>query len=155
MLKKISIVTIIAVLVCGLVGVMGCRRHAQMGQVAFMMDYLNEALDLTDAQQALLKQYVGDVIKKGVELKKGQANVRQAVLDQFKNDTIDQPSILNLIEQNKSKNDEMIKLVVQRFSDFHQMLTPEQREKLLKKVENSKKFRQARMDKVKTYFQQQ
>lgn len=144
---------IILVLVCGLVSVMGCKRHGNMGHVAFMMDYLTEVLDLTDDQQILLKQYVGDVIKKGVELKKGQAAVRQAVIDQFKNDTIDQQSILNLIAQNKSNNDEMIELVVQRFADFHQMLTPEQRAKLLKKISDSKKFREARIDRVRNYFQ--
>ena len=153
MLKKITIIAIITVLVCGLVSIMGCRRHAQMGQVAFMMDYLTEALDLTDDQQALLKQYVGDVMKKGMELKKNQAIVRQAVIEQFKNDAIDQQYILNLIARNKSKSDEMTQLVIQRFSDFHQMLTPEQRAKLLKKIEDSKKFREARLDRVRNYFQ--
>ena len=125
-----------------------------MGQVAFMMDYLTEALDLTDDQQALLKQYVGDVMKKGMAMRKNQVKVRQAVIDQFNNDTMDQQAILDLIAQNKAQNEEFVQLVVQRISDFHQMLTPAQRAKLLKKIEDSKKFRETRMDRIRDYFQQ-
>jgi uncharacterized membrane protein len=155
MLKKILAISLITILVCSLMGFTACRRQSPMGQIAFMMDYLTEMLDLTENQQALLKQYVKEVLQKGMELRKEQAKVRQAVIDQFKNETMDQQVILNLISQNKAGNDEWTRLVIHRISDFHQMLTPEQRAKLLKKIEDSKAFREARMDRLKDYFQNQ
>lgn len=153
MLKKTITVALITLLVCGLMGFAGCRRQGPAGQAAFMMDYLSEMLDLTENQQALLKQYVKDVFQKGMELRKEQAKVKEAVIGQFKNETMDQQAILNLITQNKAGQDEFARLVVQRISDFHKMLTPEQRAKLLKKIEESKAFREARMEKLKDYFQ--
>jgi uncharacterized membrane protein len=155
MLKKTITVMLITILVWGLMGFTGCRRQGPAGQAAFMMDYLTEMLDLNENQQTLLKQYVREVFQKGMELRKNKAKVGQAVIDQFKNETMDQQALLNLIAQNKTAIDEFTRLVVQRISDFHQMLTPEQRAKVLKKIADSKAFREARMEKLKDYFQSQ
>jgi Spy/CpxP family protein refolding chaperone len=155
MLKKLLTVTFIIMIAWGLMGFAGCRHSSPVAQAAFMVDYLSEMLDLTENQQVLLKQYVKDVFQKAMALRNDRIRVRQAVIGQFKNESMDQQAILTLIAQYKKGQDAFTALVIQRISGFHQMLTPEQRTKLLKKMEDSRAFRKARMEKLTDYFQNQ
>ena len=154
MLNKTTTLVIIAALAVTLSVMAGCRHQGSMGRAAFMMDYLTETLDLTEAQQALLKQYTGEVIRKGMALKKNQMEVRRTVVAQLKNETMDQQLILDRIAANQDDTNEMIRMVVRRVADFHQALTPEQRAKLVSKIETAKAFRQARAGRLRDFFQQ-
>jgi periplasmic protein CpxP/Spy len=137
MLKKISIFSVVGILFISLVGFFGCRQSSPLVRVAFMMDYLTEMLDLTTDQQAQLKQSVTEVFEKSKEMRPYRVEVRKAVIEQLKKDTMDQEALVTLILQNQARTEEMVKLIVQKVAEFHKTLSPEQRAKLIKKIEDS------------------
>ena len=135
MLKKGLTIALIGVFLSGALIFTGCRSHSHHGKAEFMIDYIAETLDLTDPQREQLDGIKEEFMAKAQEMHAKKQAMHDEFMVELRKEQIDQEKVRELINQKRSHMDEMIDLAVVRFSEFHQTLSPEQREKLVAKIE--------------------
>jgi Spy/CpxP family protein refolding chaperone len=140
MLKKRSHIALIVILVTGLAFFSGCRRDPHSYKAAFMVDYISETLDLNDGQQAQLNQIKDELMEKGRQMHADRDSMHAEIVSQLRSEEIDQARVKSLIAEHRAQMDELVDLMVVRVAEFHKTLTPEQREKLVAKLEEFKKW---------------
>ena len=142
MLKKGLYTVLMVSLIFGVGLFSGCRNHGHGRGVEFAVDYVTEVLDLTDEQQAHLNQIKEELMEKREQMHASKAKHHDEIIAQLSSEEIDQERVKVIIAEHRVQMDEMIDLVVVRFSEFHRTLTPEQKAKLVKKVESFSKYHQ-------------
>ena len=140
MVKKGMYILLIGMLISGVVLFSGCRRNGHSHKAEFMMDYISETLDLTESQQAQLDQIKDELMAKGQQMHADRASMHEEVVAQLRSEEIDQARVKALIAEHRAKMDEIVDLAVARLAEFHRTLTPEQKEKLIAKIETFKKW---------------
>jgi Spy/CpxP family protein refolding chaperone len=113
----------------------GCRSHSPDHKVEFMVDYVAETLDLNDEQRAQLEEIKEEFIAKAREMHAQKEALHSDLMAELGKAEIDQEILKGLIAQKRTQMDEMINLAVTRLVEFHKTLSPEQREKLVAKME--------------------
>jgi hypothetical protein len=111
MLKKGLTIVLICVFISGALIFTGCRSHSHQSKAEFMVDYIAETLDLNDPQRDQL-----DGIKEEFIAKAQEMHAKQQIM-----------------------HTEFMAELRKRLSEFHQTLSPEQREKLVAKLEYYRK----------------
>ena len=135
MLKKGFTFTLIGVFITGALMFSGCRSHSHHGKAEFMIDYVAETLDLTDEQRVQLDGIKDEFIAKAQEMHAQKAAMHAAFMDELRKAEMSRDNLNDLIAQKRAQMDEMINLAMERLVEFHKTLTPEQREKLVAKIE--------------------
>ena len=135
MLKKGLTIALIGIFLSGALIFTGCRSHSHHGKAEFMIDYIAETLDLTDPQREQLDGIKEEFMAKAQEMHAKKQAMHAEFMIELRKEQIDQEKVKDLIAQKRSQMDEIIDLAVMRFSEFHQTLSPEQREKLVAKIE--------------------
>lgn len=135
MLKKGLTIALIGVFLSGALIFTGCRSHSHHGKAEFMIDYIAETLDLTDPQREQLDEIKEEFMAKAQEMHAKKQAMHAEFMVELRKEQIDREKVKDLINQKRSQMDEIIDLAVVRFSEFHQALSPEQREKLVAKIE--------------------
>jgi Spy/CpxP family protein refolding chaperone len=118
----------------------GCRRHSHGHKAEFIVDYISETLDLNDSQQAQLNQIKDDVMTKTRQMRTDKESMREELISQLRSEEIDEVRVKAVIAEHRAQMDEVVDLIVDRMAEFHRTLTPEQKEKLVAKIEAFKKW---------------
>jgi Spy/CpxP family protein refolding chaperone len=140
MLRKGLHISIIALLIAGVAGFSGCRRHSHAHKAEFMVDYISETLDLTESQQAQLNQIKDEIMEKAQQMHADKESMHAELVAQLRSEEIDQDLVKAKIAQHRAQMDDIIDLLVARLAEFHKTLTAEQKEKLVAKIETFKKW---------------
>jgi Spy/CpxP family protein refolding chaperone len=140
MIRTIIVISAIAVLGLGSALFIGCRHGGPNRGAAFMMDYLTEALDLNEAQQAKADAIKDEILAKAQAMHPDKKQMHDEIKAQLGNAEIDITRVKELVVEHRAKMDEMIDLVVNRVAEFHRTLSPEQRDKLIAKLEKFEKW---------------
>jgi Spy/CpxP family protein refolding chaperone len=140
MLKKGLNISMIALLIAGVAGFSGCRRHSHAHKAEFMVDYISEALDLTESQQEELNQIKDELLEKARQMHTNKESMHAELIAQLRSEEIDQTLVKAKIAEHRAQMDDIIDLIVVRFAEFHKTLTAEQKEKLIAKLETFKKW---------------
>ncbi len=140
MVRKGLYIALMISLVFGVGFFSGCRPHGHGRGVEFAVDYVSEVLDLNEAQQAHLNQIKEEMMEKREQMHASKAKHLDEIIAQLRSEEIDQERVQVIIAENRVQMDEMIDLMVVRFAEFHRSLTPEQKAKLVKKVEGFSKW---------------
>ena len=140
MVKKGLYFSMIALLIAGVAGFTGCRRHSHAHKAEFMVDYISETLDLTESQQAQLNQIKDEIMEKAQQMHADKESMHAELVVQLRSEAIDQELVKAKIAQHRAQMDDIIDLLVVRLAEFHQTLTAEQKEKLVAKIETFKKW---------------
>jgi len=140
MVKKVLYILLIGMLISGVALFSGCRRHSQGHKAEFMVDYISEALDLNESQQAQLDQIKDELMAKAKGMHADKESLHEELVTQLRSKEIDQVRVMAVIAEHREKMDEIIDLVVVRLAEFHKTLTAEQKEKLIAKIETFKKW---------------
>ena len=135
MVRKVSYITLIGVLVSGLAVYSGCRHHRHDRGAAFLVDYLSEVLDLTEPQQEQLDRYKEEIMEKALRMRADRKALHEDMINQLRTDDIDKEQLKKTVAKARSQMNEMVDLVVDRLVEFHHTLTPEQKDKLVSKLE--------------------
>ncbi|MGD2185400.1 MAG: Spy/CpxP family protein refolding chaperone [Desulfobacterales bacterium] len=135
MLKKSLTIVLICVFISGALIFTGCRSHSHHGKAEFMVDYIAETLDLTEPQREQLDGIKEEFMAKAQEMHAKKATMHAEFMAELRKEQIDRQRLKELISQKRSQMDEMIDLAVVRLAEFHSTLTPEQKEKLVVKLE--------------------
>jgi protein CpxP len=138
MLKKSLTILLVGALITSLGLFSGCRRSSDAHKAEFMVDYISETLDLDDSQQAQLNQIKDELMAKARQIRAGQASMHAELVAQLRSEEIDQARVKALIAEHRAQMDEIIDLIVVRLAEFHRTLSPEQKEKLIAKIETFK-----------------
>ena len=140
MVKKGLYFTLIAFLVLGVAAFSGCRRHGGHHRAEFMIDYVSEVLDLTQTQQEQVNQIKDELVDKGRQMHANREAMHNEIIEQLKSEEIDQESLQKLVAGKRAQMDELIDLMIVRLAEFHRTLSPEQKNKLVAKLEGFKKW---------------
>ena len=140
MAKKGLYILLIGMLISGVSLFSGCRRHSHGHKAEFMVDYISETLDLNDTQQAQLNQIKDDVMTKARQMRTDKESMREEFVAQLRSEEIDEVRVKAVIAEHSAQMDEVVDLIVGRMAEFHKTLTPEQKEKLVTKIETFKKW---------------
>jgi Spy/CpxP family protein refolding chaperone len=140
MLKKGLHISMIALLIAGVAGFSGCRRHSHAHKAEFMVDYISETLDLTESQQEQLNQIKDELMEKAQQMHADKESMHAELVVQLRSEEIDQELVKDKIAQHRAQMDDIIDLIVIRLAEFHKTLTAEQKEKLIAKIETFKKW---------------
>ena len=140
MVKKGLYTALILSLVLGVGLFSGCRPHGHHKGAEFMVDYVTEVLDLNEAQQEQLNQIKVELMEKVTQMRANKAKFHDEIMAQLGSEEIDQARVKTMVAEHRAQMDDVIDLVIVRFSDFHRTLTPEQRNKLVAKLENFHKW---------------
>ena len=140
MVKKGLYISMVALLIAGIAGLSGCRRHSHAHKAEFMVDYISETLDLTEGQQEQLNQIKDEVMAEAKEMHANKESMHAELVAQLRSEEIDQALVKTKIAEHREKMDHIIDLLVVRIAEFHKTLTPEQKEKLVAKLETFKKW---------------
>ena len=140
MVKKGLYILLIGMLISGGALFSGCRRPSHAHKAEFMVDYISETLDLNESQQAQLDQIKDELMTKAQQMHTDKESMHGELVAQLRSEEIDQERVKALIAEHRAKMDEIIDLAVVRLAEFHKTLTPEQKEKLIAKIETFKKW---------------
>ena len=146
MVKKALYISLIGLLVSGVAMLSGCRRHSHSHKAEFMVDYISETLDLNESQQAQLDEIKDELLAKAQGMHADKETMREELVTQLRSEEIDQVRVKALVAEHRAKMDEIIDLIVVRLAEFHKTLTPEQKEKLIAKIETFKKWHHRDLD---------
>jgi Spy/CpxP family protein refolding chaperone len=135
MLKKGLTIALIGVFISGALIFTGCRSHSHQGKAEFMVDYIAETLDLSDGQRAQLDGVKDEFIAKAKEMHAQKETMHAAFMAELRKEEISPENLKDLIDQKRAQMDEFINLAMDRLIEFHKTLSPEQREKLVTKIE--------------------
>ena len=140
MVKKGLYILMIGMLISGVALFSGCRRHSHGHKAEFMVDYISETLDLNESQQAQLDQIKDEIMTKAQQMHADKESMHAELVAQLRSEEIDQMRVKAVVAEHRTQMDEIIDLVVVRLAEFHKTLTPEQKEKLIAKIETFKKW---------------
>jgi Spy/CpxP family protein refolding chaperone len=140
MLKKGLYISVVALLIAGVAGLSGCRRHSHAHKAEFMVDYITETLDLTESQQEQLNRTKDELMGKARQMHTNKESMHEELVAQLRSEEIDQELVKAKIAEHRARMDDIIDLIVVRLAEFHKTLTPEQKEKLIAKIESFKKW---------------
>jgi Spy/CpxP family protein refolding chaperone len=144
-MKKKHLFSVIAlVMITGMILVTGCRSNGHKGKHDFAFDYISETLDLTEAQAAGLEEIHREVQAKMESFHKEKQAMKKVLKEQIAADEMDETVIRSLVAQHREKMDQVVDLVVARLLVFHKELTPDQKAKLVKKIEKFEKWHGSR-----------
>jgi len=140
MVKKGLYVSLMAFLLVAVAGFAGCRRHSPHQKAEFMVDYVSETLDLNESQRAHLDQIKDELVEKGLQMRSDKAAMHSELVAQLRSEAIDQERLKAMVTDHRVKMEQLIDLGILRLAEFHKTLTPQQREKLVAKLESFKKW---------------
>lgn len=139
-----TIIGLIAVVTLGSGLLAGCHHRGPHKGADFMMDYLTEALDLNEDQQAMAEGFKDEVMVKVKAMQSDKKEFFQEIKNQLSSETMDTGRIKALVAEHKTRMNEVTDLVVDRVAELHATLSQEQRDKLVDKLEKFEGRRQCK-----------
>jgi Spy/CpxP family protein refolding chaperone len=133
-MKKSSIILIVVAALAALV-LTACYHRTPEQRAEYMVKRMSEELSLTDVQKAQLEKIKGEFLARRTEMPKLRQETMKEANELMRSAVIDKARLNALIEKNQTQAIEMIGFVSAKFAEIHDMLTPEQREKLVKHIE--------------------
>lgn len=118
-----------------------CKPHGPL-HGAFALDYLIETLDLNSEQEQQLAGIRDELRAKVEALHEDRKEIRDTLKAQLLADVIDKDIVRRIISDHRAKMDEVIDLAVDRLIAFHSGLNPEQRAKLVSKLDKFEQLRE-------------
>ena len=97
-----------------------------------MADRISKKLDLSESQKAELNQVKEEIIRKfkSKESVEKRGEIRMALIAMIKEDSLTKEKLMALHQKQEEGQKEMQELLMDKFIQFHKVLTPDQRMKL-------------------------
>jgi Spy/CpxP family protein refolding chaperone len=111
-----------------------CYRTPEQ-RAEYLVKHLASELKLDDSQKANLEKIKDEFLAKRPEMIKMREESVKEANDLMRSAEIDKTRLNALTEKNQTQVNDMIRFVSAKFTEIHDMLTPEQREKLVVMIE--------------------
>ena len=139
MIRPLTLIALVAVMGLGSALFVGCHHRGHDRGAAFMMDYMAEALDLNEDQQAMANAYKDEIMAKVKGMHSEKQRMHDEIKAQLAGEAIDRVRVKALIAEHRDGMDEVVDMIVNRVADLHATLSPDQRTKLVNKLEKFEK----------------
>lgn len=139
MVRTLTIIAIIAAFGLGSAVFVGCHHRGHHRGAEFVMDYLSETLDLTEEQQSMANAHKDEIMAKIMAMHANKKEMHAEIKTQLSSESMDTLRVKELVAEHRSKMAEVADLVVDRVAELHATLSPEQRDKLVSKLEKFEK----------------
>lgn len=119
----------------------GCK-HGQGDKEAhldFVVDYLDAVLDLDATQQAQLDGIKQELLTELQGLQASRKEMHPLIKEQLAGAQIDTAVVKQAIGEHRRQLDRIVDMAVDRVAAFHATLSPEQRQKLIERLEKMEK----------------
>jgi Spy/CpxP family protein refolding chaperone len=130
--KKVIIIALAAV---AAVILSGCFRTPEQ-RAEHMVKHLASELKLNDSQTAQLEKIKDEILAR----RPGMTNMREETVKEanelMRSAEIDKTRLNALVDKNQAQMNDLAQFVSAKFTEIHDMLTPEQREKLVTMIEH-------------------
>jgi Spy/CpxP family protein refolding chaperone len=114
----------------------GCHfSHSPEDKIEFFVEHISDELDLTDAQEAKFKNLAEEVHSKMESQKSTTHEIYTTLLGEIKNNSVDKEKLNSVIDNKMNNFNEMKPFFIDKFAEFHNILTQEQRGELAEKME--------------------
>lgn len=133
MLRKSYVIMIVMAALTALV-LTGCYRTPEK-RAEYMVKRLSSELALNDTQKAQLEKIKDEFLAKRPEMAKMREEAVKEANELMRSAAIDRARLTALVEKSQRGTNDMIRFVFAKFTEIHDMLTLEQREKLTKHIE--------------------
>lgn len=124
-----------ALLALALAGCIHFRPPTAQERADRVVKHLVSALDLDAAQQRQLQRMEAEILAKGAELGSHRDETCDELITMLKSDTINPERYKIVIAEHEARAQQMIVFLGAKFREFHDLLTPAQRAKAAKLVE--------------------
>ena len=113
----------------------GCHGHGRHGgdphkKADKIVDKMKNKLELNQDQEVKARKIAHEVADRAAEFRAMRKEVRQEALLQLRAAAVDEGALNQNLENQEAKFKELRTFMIQKFAEFHAVLTPEQREKL-------------------------
>jgi hypothetical protein len=135
MVKKRVSLAVVSILVSGVLMIFGCGYNSHGERAEQMTEKIASRLDLYDSQKEQLNGLKEELIDDRRQLRISRLTIEGKLIDQLRNEKIDQGQLKEAIAKERAKRDEMVSSVVIKLAAFHDSLSPKQRSKLIEMVE--------------------
>jgi len=112
----------------------GCY-HTPEQRAEYMVKHMTSELGLNDAQKARLESIKDEFLAR----RAGMAKLREETVKEanvlMRSSEIDKARLSALVDKTQTQANDAIRFFTEKFTEIHDMLTPEQREKLVKHME--------------------
>lgn len=138
--KKIISISILTVLTLGIITT-GCKHRSchfsksPEEKIEFFVEHISDELDLTESQEVKVKSLAEEVHKKIENQKSSTHEIYTVLLEEIKSNTVDKEKLNSIVDNKLNKFSEMKPFFIDKFAEFHNILTPEQRVELAEKME--------------------
>lgn len=116
-----------------------CKKswdHEKM--VNHMVKHVSKKLDLDDSQKKQLDQIKEEFLAKQKGFKQEREEMHKAMIAEVKKDSIDKAKVKEISSKMDKQRNEVRDMMLDKLVDFHKTLNPEQKEKLVKLMEEFK-----------------
>jgi hypothetical protein len=138
--KRLFLVFFCVVLSVGLI-VTSCRRHITTeDKVDRIANYLTDDLNLNTEQEDILQHFKASLIERINRIKTSHKAFRGEMLEEIRSDVMDREHLMGEVSLIRSEIDDTITFAVSGIAEFHQTLTKDQKEILVKKIEGLRKL---------------
>jgi periplasmic protein CpxP/Spy len=115
----------------------GCRHgHGSPEKKAeWIVSKISSELDLTDEQKLELNRIKDEALEKYREHREERKTVHARIVNLITSDTLDVDEVNKIFDEREKKQKEMRPFIIEKIVEFHRILKPEQKEKLVRKLE--------------------
>ena len=114
--------------------VSGCHRTPEQ-RAERIVKHITAELKLDDTQKAHLEEIKDEFLAKRPEMSRLRQETLKEANELMRSTEIDKARLNALLDRNKAFANDMVGFVAAKFTEIHDMLTPEQREKLVNMIE--------------------
>lgn len=121
-------------------GATGCAKKTTEEKATEITDHLSKNLDLTDVQRRKLEIIRNDILNKRTEIFNRQMmdQTRFELTSQLDREKFDPVQYQDFKNKSLQRYDEFYTYLGQKLDEFHSLLSPPQREKLVKEIEKNR-----------------
>jgi len=116
---------------------LGCQRTPEQRAQA-IANHIVEKLELNDAQKKQLNSIREEFVAKSPAMRTSREETFNELVALIKSPKIDKDKVNTLVDRNRQQADECISFFAAKFVEFHDLLTPEQRDKAAREMEEWK-----------------
>lgn len=137
--KKWMILSLTSVVAAGIF-MTGCKKdYTPAEKSEWLVEKVTDELDLTKQQSDHLQKIVTGIITQSPETKSVKREMFDEVYNQVKSDKVDADKLNEIFLKNEKHYAGMIPQITAGFSEFYATLNPEQKAKLVSRLEKLKK----------------
>ena len=116
----------------------GSGHHSAEKHVEWLKEEITDRLELDEDQQKKLDDIAQRILMSAKEFQTVRTSSRETFLSEFSKNEISKDNLDQIVAQNRVRMDALISVLTDGIIEFHRMLTPEQRSKLVAEMEKHK-----------------